>query len=167
MSLNYNEMIPDECYRGISAYTAGGKLAFVKTFGCQQNEADSEKISGILASLGYTLTDSSEGADLIIFNTCAVRAHAEEKVLSLLGGLKAQKRKNPSLIIGVVGCMGAVPRTVDILKRDFHYVSFTLGAGAMHRLPELLLSIIKDGKRRFIIPEEREKIVEGIPTKRT
>ena len=167
MSLNYSEIIPDECYRGISAYTAGGKLAFVKTFGCQQNEADSEKISGILTSLGYTLTDSSEGADLIIFNTCAVRAHAEEKVLSLLGGLKAQKRKNPSLIIGVVGCMGAVPRTVDILKRDFHYVSFTLGAGAMHRLPELLLSIIKDGKRRFIIPEEREKIVEGIPTKRT
>lgn len=164
MSLHYDEIIDEKCRSAILEYTASGrKSAFIKTFGCQQNEADSEKALGILKSLGYSIADSYENADLIIFNTCAVRAHAEEKVLSLLGELKAKKRKNPELIIGIMGCMGAVPRTVELLKRDFHYVSFTLGAGAMHRLPEILFGIIKDGKRRFIIPDECEKIVEGIP----
>ncbi len=167
MSLYYDEIIDENATSAIRAYTAGGgKSACVKTFGCQQNEADSEKALGILKSLGFSITDSYESCDLIILNTCAVRAHAEEKVLSLLGNFKALKRKNPELIIGVMGCMGAVLGTVNKLKRDFHYVSFTLGAGAMHKLPELLCDVIKDGKRRFIIPDEREKIVEGIPVLR-
>ena len=167
MSYNYDEIIDRNSSEIIRAYTSGGnKTACIKTFGCQQNEADSEKIAGILTSLGFGITDSAEGASLIILNTCAVRAHAEEKVLSLLGSFKAQKRKNPELIIGVVGCMGAISKTVEMLKRDFHYVSFTMGAGVMHKLPEVLSAVIADGARRFLLPNEREKTVEGMPTVR-
>ena len=115
-----------------------GKLAHVITFGCQQNERDSETVLGILSEMGYAPTDDADSADIIIINTCAIREHAEVKALSLLGRFKALRRKKSDLIVGVVGCMAAEPHRADMLKKDFHYVTFTIEPNMLHRIPELV-----------------------------
>ena len=107
----------------VNSIVSADKLrAAVVTFGCQQNEADAEVIRGIAQDMGYSLTDSVECADLIVVNTCAIRAHAEEKALSFIGTLKRIKRQNPSLIVCVAGCMAAEKGTAEILKNNFHFV---------------------------------------------
>ena len=108
------------------------------TFGCQQNERDSEMILGLCAEMGYEKTESPENADLIIINTCAIREHAEVKALSLLGRFKALKKSKPNLMVGIVGCMAAEPHRAMMLKQDFHYVTFTLEPNMLHRIPELI-----------------------------
>ena len=138
---------------------------YVHTFGCQQNEADSERILGLCAIMGYEKTDDPSVADLVIINTCAIREHAEMKALSMLGRFKAQKKANPDLIVGVVGCMAAEPHRVDMLKNDFHYVSFALAPGELHRIPELIHKKLL-GKRSFKVTEISSDVVEGIPAVR-
>lgn len=138
----------------------------VITFGCQQNERDSERIIGLATKMGYTPTDNADEADLIIINTCAIREHAEVKALSMLGRFKAQKKRNPDLILGVVGCMAAEPHRADMLKRDFHYVSFTLEPNMLHRIPELVARKMLDGKRSFIFDKDNGDIYENIPSVR-
>ena len=141
--------------------------ATVITFGCQQNEADSEKIRGITVDMGYTLSSDYHECDLIIVNTCAIRAHAEMKALSLLGNFKALKKKNPDLVIGICGCMCAEFGAVDILKKDFHYISFTLEPNMLHKIPELVYTAKQGNKRSFIIGQDNGSIVEGMPTVRS
>ena len=136
-------------------------FVFITTFGCQQNEADSEKILGMCESMGYAHTLDPDKADLVIFNTCAIREHAEEKALSMLGRFKGLRKKNPELIVGVVGCMAAEQHRAEMLKRDFHYVSFTLEPGMIHRLPELIAKKLVDNKRSFIFGEDCGDIYEG------
>ncbi len=143
------------------------KRAYVITFGCQQNEADSERVRGMAREMGYTVTDSYVGADLIIVNTCAIREHAEMKALSMLGNFKAEKRKNPELVIGVIGCMASEKHVVELIKTRFHYVSFTLEPNMLHKLPEVVYSKITEAKRSFIIGEDDGGIVEGIPVERS
>ena len=138
------------------------KYAYVFTFGCQQNEADSEKIRALAREMGYVSTDSPESADLIVINTCAIREHAEMKALSMLGRFKALKKKRPDLIVGVTGCMSAEPHRRDMLKKDFHYVTFTLEPNMLHRIPELVYNAMVNGRRSFILGEDRGDIVEGI-----
>lgn len=140
--------------------------AHVITFGCQQNEADSEKVRGMLISMGYSITGDYGEADVIIVNTCAIREHAEMKALSLLGNFRAVKRRNPELIVGLIGCMAAEPGVVARLKTDFHYISFTIEPNMLHKLPELILRSIEDGKRTFVIGEDTSDIVEGLPVNR-
>ena len=126
--------IPSRDYvRAINAERA--RLASVITFGCQQNEADSERIRGILCDLGFALSDNPDVADLIIFNTCAIRAHAEDKVLSQLGNYKAKKRNSEDMIVGICGCMAAEHGVVERIKNKFHYVDFTLEPNSPHKLP--------------------------------
>lgn len=139
------------------------KYAHVITFGCQQNERDSETVLGLLCEMGYTPTDLQERADIIVINTCAIREHAEVKALSLLGRFKAQKKKNPDLMVGVVGCMAAEPHRADMLKKDFHYVTFTLEPNMLHRIPELIFKKLTDGKRSFIFGEDEGDIYENTP----
>ena len=143
------------------------RTAYVLTFGCQQNEADSERMRGIAEEMGYTVTSTHVGADLIIVNTCAIREHAEMKALSMLGNFKEEKRKNPELIIGVVGCMAAEEHVVNMLKQKFHYVTFTLEPNMIHRLPEAVLARLEDGKRTFVFGEDRGDIAEDLPCKRS
>lgn len=143
------------------------KLACVITFGCQQNEADSERIMGLCRAMGYGLTDSPEFADLIILNTCAIREHAEDKVLSMIGNFKAYKAKRPELIVGICGCMAAEIAVIDRLKKDFHYVNFTADPAAIDEIPSLVLECMEKGKRSFRRPPEISEvpdIVENIPT---
>ena len=142
------------------------KHAHVITFGCQQNERDSETILGLLCEMGYTPIDDAEAADIIVINTCAIREHAEVKALSLLGRFKAQKKRNPELIVGVVGCMAAEPHRADMLKKDFHYVTFTLEPNMLHRIPELVARKLTDGKRSFIFGQDEGDIYEDAPAVR-
>ena len=142
------------------------KRAHVITFGCQQNERDSETVLGLLSEMGYTPTDNADDADIIVINTCAIREHAEVKALSLLGRFKALKKKNPDLLVGVVGCMAAEPHRADMLKKDFHYVSFTLEPNMLHRIPELVFKKLTDGKRSFVFGEDKGDIYEDTPAVR-
>lgn len=146
---------------------AQGLKYFVHTFGCQQNEADSERIRGLLSEMGYSPSESFDSADIIIINTCAIREHAEMKALSILGRFKELKKKRPGLVIGVAGCMAREKHKVDMLKCDFHYVSFTLAPGEIHTLPRLTYSAIHDSKRVFDIPEDDGNITEGLPVVRS
>ena len=142
------------------------KKVYIVTFGCQQNEADAEKMLGMSEAMGYEKTDTPDNADLIILNTCAIRKHAEEKALSLLGRFKALKKKNNSLIIGVCGCMAAEEHIKEMLKTDFHYVTFTLEPNMLHKIPSLVYRALTDGKRSFVLGEDKGDIAEGIPVTR-
>ena len=140
--------------------------AFVLTFGCQQNEADSEKLAGMSEAMGYEICKDPKEAELILVNTCAIREHAELKALSIVGQYKHIKAKNPALLIGVCGCMVTQEYRVEELKRRYPYVDFTLGTSSLHRLPQLIWEKKTRGKRLFC-PEEREYLVaEGLPIRR-
>ena len=140
--------------------------AHVITFGCQQNEADSERILGTLLSMGYKKCDDPRDADIVVVNTCAIREHAEMKALSLLGSFKANKKRNPDFILGICGCMANEPHIADKLKKDFHYVSFTLEPGRYELIPELVYKAYVDKKRSFLFGTEIPEIVEDIPVHR-
>ena len=146
--------------------TGAAKKVFVMTFGCQQNEADSEKIAGMAVSMGYEVTDTANDADLIIVNTCAIREHAELKALSTIGQYKHLKAKKPDMLIGVCGCMVTQEHRKDDIKFRYPYVDFVLGTSSLHRLPQLIAEKIEKGKRIYC-PEETEYLVaEGLPIHR-
>ena len=140
---------------------------FVLTFGCQQNEADSEKLAGMAQDMGYELCDDPADADLIAVNTCAIREHAEQKALSIVGQYKHLKAKKPSLLIAVCGCMVAQEHRREDIKHKYPYVDLTFGTASLHRFPELLWQKIARSRRIFC-PEETEYVVaEGLPITRT
>lgn len=138
------------------------KYYYVHTFGCQQNEADSEKIRAMAEDMGYVASNEPSECDLVIINTCAIRAHAEMKALSMLGSFRAVKKKNPDFILGVVGCMPAQSSVAKNLKEKFHYVSFTAEPNMLHRIPELVYNYMTERRRSFILGEDRGDVVEGI-----
>ncbi len=135
--------------------------AAVMTFGCQQNEADSEKLLGLCGMMGYTPTEAVEEASLILVNTCAVREHAEQKVLSIIGGLKRLKKERPDTLIGVVGCMAAEEHRVSLIRTSYPYVDFTMSPSSLATLPEVVLSRLSGGKRSFLTSLE-PTVAEGI-----
>ena len=145
----------------------GKKLTvYVQTFGCQQNEADSERLMGSALSLGYEKTDAPEKADLIIYNTCAVREHAELKALSKTGQLKHIKAANPELLVGLWGCMVNQEHRVSDIKNKYPYVDFVAGTNMLHRLPEILCDVLVNHRRRYYVEDGDAPIVEGVPVKR-
>ena len=101
-------------------------LAYVRTYGCQQNVADSEKIKGLLAEMGYEFTDKPDNADFILFNTCAVREHAEDRVFGNVGALKSIKRKHPSVLIALCGCMMEQEHIVNRIYKSFPLLAWYL-----------------------------------------
>ena len=107
--------------RAILAQRNDKPKAFVETYGCQQNSSDSEKIKGMLSDMGYEITDEIDGADLVLYNTCAVRENAELRVFGNLGALKHKKRRNPDMIIGVCGCMMQQEHMVKKLKSKYKH----------------------------------------------
>ena len=121
--------------------------AHVQSFGCQLNFCDGEKYKGILQDLGYVLTDTPEDADVILFNACAVRAHAESRVIGRLGALKPIYEKNPRLVVGLCGCMAEEEAVRALLRKSYPFVKLILGAGAMEKLPESLLKVYQGEKR--------------------
>ena len=140
--------------------------AHVHTFGCQQNVSDGEKIKGMLAQMGCGFSESPEGADIVIFNTCAVRENAEDRVFGNLGALKHDKAKNPDMIIAVCGCMTEQEHIVSRIKRSFPHVDLVFGTNALHTLPELIFGQLCDKKRVFSVPKSDGVIAEGLPIRR-
>ncbi len=139
----------------------------VVTYGCQQNEADSERLSGMLKQMGYEKTDAEENADLILVNTCAVREHAEKRALSVTGGYKHLKEKNPDLLIGVCGCMVSQEHRLDDMKHKYPYVDFVFGTSYLWRLPEIVYGRLNKKKRQFLLDTGDDgNIAEDIPVLR-
>ncbi len=147
-------------------YQRAQPLAFVHTYGCQQNVADSEKLKGMLLQMGCALTESKEDADIIIFNTCAVREHAEDRVFGNVGALKALKRQKPSLLIALCGCMMEQEHIAEKIYKSFPYVGLVFGTHVIHRFPELVFHAVTSGKRLIERGEDDGRIHEGIPIHR-
>ncbi len=141
-------------------------LAYVRTYGCQQNVSDSEHIKGMLADMGFGFTQTPEEADLILFNTCAVREHAEDRVFGNVGALKNLKRRKPHLMIVLCGCMVQQQHIADKLYKSYPFVNLIFGTHVLYRFPELLCGVIEEHKRRVEIPVEDGNIAEGIPVHR-
>ncbi len=144
----------------------GVPKAFVRTYGCQQNVADGEKIKGMLAEMGFEFTEHEEEADFIIFNTCAVREHAEDRVFGNVGALKNIKRKHPSVLIAVCGCMMEQEHVAERIKKSFPFVNIVFGTHVIHKLPEMMYTCVSESKRVFVRGHESKEIIEDIPTKR-
>ena len=142
------------------------KKYLIRTFGCQMNEHDSEKISWVLEDMGYEETDVEEDSDLIIFNTCAVRESAENRVYGQIGELKKLKRNNPNLIIAICGCMMQREEVLEIITTKFRHVDIIFGTNNIHKLPQLLNNYEKCGKTVIDIVEENREIDENIETNR-
>ena len=143
------------------------RRAFCETYGCQQNVADSEKISGLLKQMGYDPCDSAKDADIIIINTCAVREHAELRVFGNIGELSHLKKDNPELIIAVCGCMVQQQHIADKIKKSFSCVDIVFGTHALPRLPEIIYKKLTEKKRIFDIEDDKTRsITEGIPSER-
>ena len=136
---------------------------FVLTLGCQQNEADSEKLMGMALKMGYEKSDIPDDASLIIVNTCAIREHAEKRALSLVGQYKHIKAKNPELIIAVCGCMVVQEHRMEEIKHRYPYVDILLGPSLLHKLPEYLLSRRSGGRRVFSPDDGIYSFAEGLP----
>ncbi len=141
-------------------------LAFIRTYGCQQNVADSEKIKGMLAQSGFDFTDSPDNADFILFNTCAVREHAEDRVFGNVGALKNLKRKNPRLMIALCGCMMEQEHIANRIYKSFPFVNLVFGTHSLHHFPELFYNALVNGKRVFERGNDDNKVYEGMPVKR-
>ena len=139
---------------------------YVRTFGCQQNEADSEKLAGLAELMGYVKTEEPGAADLIIVNTCAVREHAERKTLSIIGQYKHIKENNPSLVIAVCGCMVGQEHRRTELKMRYPYVDITFPPGSLHLFPGMLLDRLRGGKRSFASEPEMPDVAEDVPVRR-
>ncbi len=139
---------------------------FIETWGCQMNEEDSEKLSGMLKSQGYSRTEIKEEASVIIFNTCCVRENAELKVYGNLGALKGLKRKNPNLVIAVCGCMMQQEGMAESIIKKYPFVDIIFGTHNAYKFPEYLNRVRQEGKSIVEIVNKEEGIVEGIPVDR-
>lgn len=146
----------------------GGKnlKALINTYGCQQNESDSEKISGLLSGMGYEFTADAAAADFIIFNTCAVRENAEKKVYGSIGAVKLLKEEKPDMVIAVSGCMAQEAHTVKRIKSTYKQVDLVFGANNIHKLPRLLYEVLTTRKRVFNTEYEEGFIAENLPVNR-
>ncbi len=142
-------------------------LANVKTFGCAQNENDSEKIRGLLYQLGYSMTDSLENSDIVIYNTCAIRENAELKIFGNIGKLKALKAENPDMIVAVCGCMVMQQHIVEKIKKSYPFVDVVFGTNNIEILPQLIYQRYTENKKQILLPQEKNDIVEDTPILRS
>lgn len=140
-------------------------MACIHTYGCQQNVADSEKIKGYLHLAGFDFTDNAEDADFILFNTCAIREHAEDRVFGNVGALKNIKRRHPSVTIALCGCMMEQKIVADRIYKSYPFVNLVFGTHAISRFPELFYNQLVNGKRIFDTCDDNT-IYEDVPTLR-
>jgi len=139
---------------------------YIETWGCQMNEEDSEKLSGMLKSIGYTKTDNLKEAGIIIYNTCCVRENAENKVFGNLGELKHLKKENPDLIIAVCGCMMQQEGMADKILKKFSHVNIIFGTHNAYKFPEYLNRVKTEGVQVKEIFNKETEIIEGVPIDR-
>ncbi len=142
------------------------KKYFVKTYGCQMNEHDSENIKAILEDMGFSETDSMENADVAILNTCAIRENAHNKAFGMLGRLKHLKESKKNLIIGLCGCMAQEESVVNEIIQKHEYVDIVFGTHNLYNLPNILAKSIKKRKQEIEVYSIEGNVIENIPTKR-
>ena len=140
--------------------------AFIHTYGCQGNVADSERIKGMLSKMGYTMTEEKEDADLILYNTCAIREHAEDRVFGNVGAIKKLKQSNPNLIIALCGCMMQQEHIRNKIYNSYPFVDIVFGTHNQYTVPEIFKAYLLKGKRFFADMTETNEIVEGMPALR-
>ena len=141
-------------------------LAFVDTYGCQQNEADSERIRGYLEQMGFGFTGDEERARIIVINTCAIREHAEQRVFGNVGALVHVKRRRPDTLICLCGCMAQQPHVVKKIRESYRHVDLVFGPHALWKFPEMVESLLARRGRMFLTPDEPGSIAEGVPVVR-
>ncbi len=146
-------------------------IACVKTYGCQQNVADSEKYAGMLEEMGFEISNDYEKADVILFNTCAIRENAENKVFGNIGRIKFLKKKNPELVIILCGCMTEQESVAKKIKSTYSFIDIVFGTRLAHKFPEILYEFLnsKNSKSKsstLYLPAEEDSIFEGAPLKR-
>ena len=137
--------------------------AYVETYGCQQNEADSEKLRGYLVQSGYSIAGEAEGADVVIMNTCAIREHAEQRVFGNLGALTHTKRRHPGQNIFLCGFMAGETKVSDLIRKSYPHVDGVFSTHHLWQFPEILWNVLNKKKRQFFIEDEPGSIAEGIP----
>lgn len=142
------------------------KKYFIKTYGCQMNEHDSEMISAILEDMGYSKTINYEESDIIILNTCAIRENAHNKTFGMLGRIKHLKQMKPELIVGLAGCMSQEESVVEEVINKYKWMDFVFGTHNIHKLPEILKKRIETNKLEVNVWSNEGNVIEGIPSKR-
>ena len=144
-----------------------GKKFFLKTYGCQMNEHDSENIEALLVSLGFSKVDDYNEADLVLLNTCSIRENAHNKAFGMLGRLKHLKSEKKDLIIGLCGCMAQEASVVDEILRDYKFVNFVFGTHNLYQLPNILDKAIEENKQQIEVFSREGDLVEGLPVIRS
>ena len=142
-------------------------LAVVDTYGCQQNEADSERLRGFLREMGYGFTEDAYQADLVLVNTCAIREHAEMRILGNVGALNHTKERHPGQIIALCGCMVQQPHMAEKIRRSFRIVDLVFGPHELWRFPTLLEQVLTERRRVFAAAPADGAIAEGLPIQRS
>ena len=157
------------CDKIAAHFTAAGYTpkAYVETYGCQQNEADSERIRGMLSQSGYQICQEAEGADVVVMNTCAIREHANQRVFGNLGALTHTKRRHPAQKIFLCGCMAGQEVVSTRVKKSYPHVDGVFSTHHLWQFPEILYKVLTTGKRQFYIADEAGSIAEGLPVVRS
>jgi tRNA-2-methylthio-N6-dimethylallyladenosine synthase len=155
--------LQNDIAQSIARENEGRSLTFfVETFGCQMNVRDSETIQGELSEMGYTAASEKESADLILYNTCCVREHAEKRLMGNIGALKELYDRKPGMIIGVCGCMMQQNGVGEKLLKRFPHVSLVFGTNVIYRLPEMIRRVM-NGERVLVMDRAGDSIAEGLP----
>lgn len=152
--------------RALLKEKGGVHRAFVRTYGCQQNFADGEKLEGMLLEMGYSLADKAEDAEFVIFNTCAIRENAERRVFGNVGILKKAHHENPDMIIAVCGCMVQQEHIAEKFRRSYPFVDLVFGTHAAERMPELVYRYLTQKKRLCDIGDGEGCMAEYLPIHR-
>lgn len=143
-----------------------GKSFFLKTYGCQMNEHDSENIEALLINLGFSKTLDYMDADLVLLNTCSIRENAHNKAFGMLGRLKHLKQEKPDLLVGLCGCMAQEASVVNEILNDYKWVNFVFGTHNMYNLPNIIDKAIEENRQQIEVYSREGDLVEGVPVKR-
>lgn len=144
-----------------------GKTFYLKTYGCQMNEHDSENIEALLTGLGFSKVDDYEKADLVLLNTCSIRENAHNKAFGMLGRLKHLKAQKKDLIVGLCGCMAQEASVVEEIINKYKWVNFVFGTHNMYQLPNIIDKAIAENKQQIEVFSKEGDLVEGLPVIRT
>lgn len=144
-----------------------GKTFYLKTYGCQMNEHDSENIEALLTRLGFSKVDDYENADLVLLNTCSIRENAHNKAFGMLGRLKHLKTQKKDLIVGLCGCMAQEASVVEEIINKYKWVNFVFGTHNMYQLPNIIDRAINENKQQIEVFSKEGDLVEGLPVIRT
>lgn len=158
----YKELVK----RLIEARFEASPKAFVHTYGCQGNVADGERLKGMLEEMGYTLVEELESADLVLYNTCAIREHAEDRVFGNVGALKKMKYENRDMKIVLCGCMMQQQHVADKIRASYPFVDIVFGTHVIHKLHEFLYKSFATGKKVYELPDNDGVIAEELPVHR-